>query len=209
MPREAIIFGDLIGKLDMLRVECAKCGRSGRYRLADLLMRYGRAARSVLICRRCCDRRDYAGRQFVTKLGHRQRPNTSSTPTLPPGGGTLLLLNWLLREPAVTCATMLGDFSRHDRSGRSPLLGPSLELARYLSANCPGRTPQRHCRGRSCVLGRGVGQSSEPERDGAARAGPVTDDSGPDRRGSARRVASGLRVSSAIRIALERARCRD
>jgi hypothetical protein len=26
----------------MLRVECSKCGRSGRYRLADLLMRYGR-----------------------------------------------------------------------------------------------------------------------------------------------------------------------
>ena len=43
MPRDgAIIFGDLIGKLDMLRIECAKSGRSGRYRLADLLMRYGR-----------------------------------------------------------------------------------------------------------------------------------------------------------------------
>ncbi len=38
----AIIFGDLIGKLDILRIECPKCGRSGRYRLADLLMRYGR-----------------------------------------------------------------------------------------------------------------------------------------------------------------------
>jgi len=43
MPREgAIIFSDLIGKLDMLRVECPKCGRNGRYRLADLIMRYGR-----------------------------------------------------------------------------------------------------------------------------------------------------------------------
>jgi hypothetical protein len=38
----AVILGDLIGKLDVLRIECAKCGRSGRYRLADLLMRYGR-----------------------------------------------------------------------------------------------------------------------------------------------------------------------
>jgi hypothetical protein len=37
----AIIFGDLLGKLDMLRIKCPKCGRSGRYRL-DLLMRYGR-----------------------------------------------------------------------------------------------------------------------------------------------------------------------
>jgi hypothetical protein len=43
MPREgAIIFSDLIGKLDVLRIECAKCGRSGRYRLADLITRYGR-----------------------------------------------------------------------------------------------------------------------------------------------------------------------
>ena len=42
MPREgAIIFSDLIGKLDMLRIECPKCGRAGRYRLADLITRYG------------------------------------------------------------------------------------------------------------------------------------------------------------------------
>jgi hypothetical protein len=33
MPRDgAIIFSDLIGKLDMLRVACDKCGRAGRYR---------------------------------------------------------------------------------------------------------------------------------------------------------------------------------
>jgi hypothetical protein len=43
MPRDgAIIFDDLIGKLDVLRVECPKGGRSGRYRLADLITRYGR-----------------------------------------------------------------------------------------------------------------------------------------------------------------------
>jgi hypothetical protein len=43
MPHDgAIIFSDLIGKLDLLRVECAKCGRSDRYRLADLTTRYGR-----------------------------------------------------------------------------------------------------------------------------------------------------------------------
>jgi len=43
MPRDgAIIFGDLIGKLDLLRIECPKCGRSGQYRLADLISRYGR-----------------------------------------------------------------------------------------------------------------------------------------------------------------------
>jgi hypothetical protein len=46
MPRDgAIIFGDLISKLDVLRVECPKCGRSGRYRFADLIMRYGKDAK--------------------------------------------------------------------------------------------------------------------------------------------------------------------
>jgi hypothetical protein len=43
VPRDdAIIFSDLIGKLDMLRIECPKCGRSGRYRFTDLITRYGR-----------------------------------------------------------------------------------------------------------------------------------------------------------------------
>ena len=37
-----IIFGDLIGKLDVLCVEYAKCGRSGHYRVADLISPYGR-----------------------------------------------------------------------------------------------------------------------------------------------------------------------
>jgi hypothetical protein len=35
MPRDgAIIFGDLIGKLDVLNVACAKCNRAKRQRLA-------------------------------------------------------------------------------------------------------------------------------------------------------------------------------
>jgi hypothetical protein len=38
MPRDrVIIFGDLIGKLDMLRVSCDKCGRDGCYGLAKLI----------------------------------------------------------------------------------------------------------------------------------------------------------------------------
>jgi len=38
MPRdEAIILGDLVGKLDPLVVRCAKCGRRGRYRLDRLI----------------------------------------------------------------------------------------------------------------------------------------------------------------------------
>jgi hypothetical protein len=42
MPREgAIIFRDLVGKLDVLNVECAKCGRRGRYHRDRLIERYG------------------------------------------------------------------------------------------------------------------------------------------------------------------------
>ena len=40
MPRDgAIIFSDLIVKLDVLRVSCAKCGRDGSYRLNGLKRR--------------------------------------------------------------------------------------------------------------------------------------------------------------------------
>ena len=42
MPKEgAIIFRDLVGKLDVLNVECEKCGRRGRYRLDRLIEQYG------------------------------------------------------------------------------------------------------------------------------------------------------------------------
>jgi hypothetical protein len=42
MPRDgAIIFRDLVGKLDVLNVQCAKCGRRGRYHLHRLIERYG------------------------------------------------------------------------------------------------------------------------------------------------------------------------
>ena len=35
MPRDgAIIFGDLVGKLDVPEVACDKCGRNGRYAVA-------------------------------------------------------------------------------------------------------------------------------------------------------------------------------
>ena len=42
MPRDgAIIFRDLVGKLEVLRLECDKCGRHGRYRLDRLIEQYG------------------------------------------------------------------------------------------------------------------------------------------------------------------------
>ena len=41
----AITFGDLVGKLDMLRVACEKCGRKGRYAVARLIEQRGREAK--------------------------------------------------------------------------------------------------------------------------------------------------------------------
>ena len=42
MPRDgAIIFSDLIGKLDLLRVSCEKCGRDSCYRLHRLIESVG------------------------------------------------------------------------------------------------------------------------------------------------------------------------
>jgi hypothetical protein len=45
MPgRSYIIFGDIEGKLDVLRVECTKCARKGRYSVRRLIEKYGRKA---------------------------------------------------------------------------------------------------------------------------------------------------------------------
>jgi hypothetical protein len=38
-------FGDLLGKLDVLRVECSKCGRFGRYPIGRLIEKRGRDVR--------------------------------------------------------------------------------------------------------------------------------------------------------------------
>jgi hypothetical protein len=48
MPRDgAILFGDLTGKLDMLRVACEKCGRDGRYQVQRLIKDRGRDCKIV------------------------------------------------------------------------------------------------------------------------------------------------------------------
>jgi hypothetical protein len=48
MPRDsAITFGDLIGKLDSVRVTCNRCGRDGRYKLAGLIQERGRDGKIV------------------------------------------------------------------------------------------------------------------------------------------------------------------
>jgi hypothetical protein len=46
MPRPiGTTFGDLVGKLDVLRIECSKCGRFGRYPLHRLIEQRGRDVR--------------------------------------------------------------------------------------------------------------------------------------------------------------------
>ena len=40
-PRGYLIFGDIEGKLDVLRVECTRCDRKGRYTVAKLIEKHG------------------------------------------------------------------------------------------------------------------------------------------------------------------------
>jgi ribosomal protein L44E len=42
MARTYFTFGDIEGKLDVLRVECTKCDRKGRYSVAKLIEKHGR-----------------------------------------------------------------------------------------------------------------------------------------------------------------------
>src|SRR5262245_60494280 len=42
--RTYLIFGDVEGALDTLRVECTKCPRKGRYSVRKLIEKYGRKA---------------------------------------------------------------------------------------------------------------------------------------------------------------------
>ena len=48
MPRrDYVIFGDIEGKLDMLRVECRRCARKGCYSVRRLIEKYGRKGNMV------------------------------------------------------------------------------------------------------------------------------------------------------------------
>jgi hypothetical protein len=44
MARTYLIFGDIEGKLAILRVECTRCPRKGSYRVQKLIEKYGRKA---------------------------------------------------------------------------------------------------------------------------------------------------------------------
>jgi hypothetical protein len=41
MASGAVTLGELVRRLAMLDVACSKCSRSGRYRVADLVAKYG------------------------------------------------------------------------------------------------------------------------------------------------------------------------
>jgi hypothetical protein len=47
MARTFLVFGDIEDKLDVLRVECTKCDRKGRYSVAKLIEKHGRKATSL------------------------------------------------------------------------------------------------------------------------------------------------------------------
>src|SRR6476620_3201227 len=65
MSRRAyLIFGDIDGKLDVLRVECTKCTRKGRYHVHKLIEKYGRKANMMKWKEKLngdCPRRDAHG----------------------------------------------------------------------------------------------------------------------------------------------------
>jgi hypothetical protein len=40
-PKRCNPFRDIVGKLDVLNIDCEKCGRRGRYHVHRLVERYG------------------------------------------------------------------------------------------------------------------------------------------------------------------------
>ena len=72
MPREgAIIFRELIGKLEVLDIECDKCGRRGRYHLHRLIERYG------------IDAKLFDCRTRSRRIAHESRRTTSTISAVP------------------------------------------------------------------------------------------------------------------------------
>jgi hypothetical protein len=78
MPRDgAIIFSDLTGKLDVLRVSCEKCGRDGGYRLNGLIEKRGRDAKLI-------DWLDELTAECRKKIAHNMNdPRGAKCPQLP------------------------------------------------------------------------------------------------------------------------------
>jgi hypothetical protein len=47
MASTYLVFGDIEDKLDVLRVECTRCGRKGRYHVHKLIEKYRRRGRMM------------------------------------------------------------------------------------------------------------------------------------------------------------------
>ena len=58
MARAYLVFGDIEGKLDVLRVECTKCDRKGRYHVHKLIERYGNMSKWKEQLNGDCPKRD-------------------------------------------------------------------------------------------------------------------------------------------------------
>jgi hypothetical protein len=68
VPRGYLTFGDLDGKLDLLRLECTKCDRKGRYSVAKLIAKHGRKGNMMKwreMLSADCPRRDATGRTIA------------------------------------------------------------------------------------------------------------------------------------------------
>ena len=73
MSRTYLVFGDIEGKLDVLRVECTKCLRKGRYSVRKLIEKYGRKANMMKWKEQLngdCPRRDGPPRSLATRSTH-------------------------------------------------------------------------------------------------------------------------------------------
>ena len=67
MARTYLVFGDIDGKLDVLRVECARCQRKGRYSVRRLIEKYGRNANMMKWMEAAQRRLSQAGRAATAR----------------------------------------------------------------------------------------------------------------------------------------------
>jgi|ERR1700737_3532009 hypothetical protein len=83
MARTYLVFGDIEGKLDVLRVECARCQRKGRYRVRRLIEK-------IRALRQYDEMEGAALRAFALLVGH--RPHSSSANRFTARASRFLLL---------------------------------------------------------------------------------------------------------------------
>jgi hypothetical protein len=97
MSRTYVTFGDIVGKLHVLRPECTRCARKGRYNVAKLIAQYGHRGRSLRPTRRCirlwpsnesaCGQSGLQPSRWPTEPGNSFTPsNVASMKTGRPGG---------------------------------------------------------------------------------------------------------------------------